>query len=282
MSGIALPLGLLISGALGFGLGAEPSLLLRTVRGRTGAGNGSAAQDFIDYLYPLAVAFFAGFVFSTLVPDALSHSKGSLITFIAGISVMGLLSRFVFKRDPCCETGHDHRGFGVMSLAAMAVCSLNDGLLIGLLDPSWLSGLNLGMLVHKISSSFAIVQVLKRTGFQGKGLAAFGVVYTLISPCAYLVAGASLIRNLPDPELLLAFSAGLLAYVTLVNLVPHARAIIQRRPRTAYAFAIAFLLSITLGFWHTALHHKMDEAGTVVDIDPAPAASTVPSAPVTR
>ncbi len=260
MDGIALPLGLLISGALGFGLGARPSALFRLFRKRDGQTGRDDAQDVIDYLYPLAVAFFAGFVFSTLVPDALSHSKGSLAAFVAGISVMALLSRFVFKRDPCCETGHDHRGFGIMSLAAMAVCSLNDGLLIGLLGPSWFSGLNLGMLVHKISSSFAIVQVLKRTGFRGPGLAAFGIGYTLISPAAYLIAGSPWVRGMPDSELLLAFSAGLLAYVTLVSLVPHARAIIRRRPRTAYGFAAAFLVSVLLGFWHTALHHKMDAA----------------------
>jgi zinc transporter ZupT len=270
MSGIALPLGLLLSGTLGFAVGAKPALLFRLIPLRKAAPGRDQAQDVLDYLYPLAVAFFSGFVFSTLVPDALSHSRGTVAAFLAGIAAMGLLSRYVFKGDPCCETGHDHRGLGVASLAAMAVCSLNDGLVIGLLDPSWLSGLNLGMLVHKVSSSFAIVQVLKRTRFQGKGLAAFGIIYTLISPASYLAAQSAWVRGLPDSELLLAFSAGLLAYVTLVNLVPHARAIIRRRPRTAYGFAAAFLVSVSLGFWHTALHHKMDavEAGAGSGLDP--------------
>ena len=260
MSGAILPWGLFFSGALGFLLGAKPALLARVVGKGSRGDAGDGAQDIIDYLYPLAVAFFAGFVFSTLVPDALSHSKASLAAFIGGVAAMAALSKLVFKRDPCCETGHDHRGFGAMSLAAMAVCSLNDGLLIGLLDPAWFSGLNLGMLVHKISSSFAIAQVLKRTRFKGAGLAAFGVAYTLISPAAYLAADSALVRALPDPEPLLAFSAGLLAYVTLASLVPHARGIIRRRPRTAYGFVLAFLISIGLGYWHTALHHKMDAA----------------------
>jgi hypothetical protein len=259
MAGTLLPLGLLISGAVGFALGAKPALLLRVLR-RGGNGEDHRAQDVIDSLYPLAVAFFAGFVFSTLVPDALTHSRLSVAAFVAGIAVMGLLSKLVFKRDPCCETGHDHRGFGAMSLAAMAVCSLNDGMLIGLLDPPWFSGLNLGMLVHKVSSSFAIAQVLKRTRYGGTGLAAFGIVYTLISPLAYLLAGGTWVRSLPGNESLLAFSAGLLAYVTLASLVPHSRGIIRRRPRTAYGFAFAFLISVSLGFWHTALHHKMDAA----------------------
>ncbi|HKP94678.1 MAG TPA: hypothetical protein VJ385_02870 [Fibrobacteria bacterium] len=260
MLSLALPLGLLISGAAGFILGAKPMLLVRAFHGGRPHAGDHDAQDVIDYLYPLAVAFFAGFVFSTLVPDALSHSKGSFAAFAGGAAVMALLSKLVFKRDPCCETGHDHRGFGAMSLAAMAVCSLNDGLLIGLLDPPWFSGLNLGMLVHKISSSFAIAQVLKQTRFRGKGLAAFGIAYTLISPTAYLVANGSWVRSLPDSELVLAFSAGLLAYVTLASLVPHARGIIRRRPRTAYGFVCAFLVSVSLGFWHTSLHHRMEAA----------------------
>ncbi|MDB5106228.1 MAG: hypothetical protein JWP91_3917 [Fibrobacteres bacterium] len=275
MSGTILALGLLISGSIGFSLGARPAQLIKVVRFfrgtkgkiafRAKGAPGSAAseaQDVIDFLYPLAVAFFAGFVFSTLVPDALTHSRGSFAAFAGGAAVMGLLSKFVFKRDPCCEAGHDHRGFGAMSLVAMAICSLNDGILIGLLDPAWFSGLNIGMLIHKITSSFAIAQVLRQTRFQGRGLAAFGIVYTLISPVAFLFAHGPVAHALPDPEPVLAFSAGLLAYVTLTSLVPHARAIIKRRPRTAYGFVFAFLISVSLGIWHTALHKRMEATGT--------------------
>lgn len=263
MPGSGLAIGLLISGALGFFLGARPDYLVRLIRS-SDPSNGRAsldANDIIDFLYPLAVAFFAGFVFSTLVPDALTHSSGSFLAFAGGVTVMGLLSRYVFKRDPCCEAGHDHRGFGAMSLVAMAVCSLNDGILIGLLNPEWFSGLNIGMIIHKVTSSFAIAQVLNATRFRGWGLAVFGAGYTLISPASFLFAQGPLARNLPDVEVVLAFSAGLLVYVTVTSLIPHARAIIKRRPKTAYGFVMAFLLSICLGFWHTALHKRMEAAG---------------------
>jgi zinc transporter ZupT len=261
VSGLAI--GLLFSGALGFFLGARPDHLVRLFRSADpSSGRASLdAKDIIDFLYPLAVAFFAGFVFSTLVPDALTHSAGSFLAFAGGVVVMGLLSRFVFKRDPCCEAGHDHRGFGAMSLVAMAVCSLNDGILIGLLNPEWFSGLNVGMLIHKVTSSFAIAQVLKATRFRGWGLALFGAGYTLISPASFLFAQGPLARNLPDVEEVLAFSAGLLAYVTVTSLIPHARAIIKRRPKTAYGFVLAFLVSISLGVWHTALHKRMETGG---------------------
>lgn len=257
MSSWLLTFGLLTSGAAGFLIGANPALLARAFR-KGPAQADRDAQVVMDFLFPLAVAFFAGFVFSTLVPEAMTHSRGTLIAFVCGAAAMWALSKLVFKRDPCCEVGHDHKGFGAVSLAAMAVCSLNDGLLLGLLDPPWYSGLNIGMIIHKITSSFAIAQILRQTRFRGVGLAAFGIVYTLISPLALLATRSSWFRNLPDVELLLAFSAGLLAYVTLSSLVPHARAIMRRRPSAAFGFVAAFLIAVSLGFWHTSLHRKLE------------------------
>jgi hypothetical protein len=230
---------------------------------------GQEAQDLIDYLYPLAVAFFSGFVLSTLVPDALSHSTGGWACFAAGAGLMGILSKKVFKRDPCCEGGHDQRGFGVVSLLAMSVCSLNDGLLLGLLSPAWWSGLNVGMFIHKITSSFAIAQVLRQTRFRGAGLYAFGAFAVGISPIAFLGARAAAARAFPQAELVMAFSAGLLAWVALGSLLPHARAIMRRRPRSAIGFALALAVSISLGFWHTALHHRF-EAGPVAPASAGP------------
>ena len=290
MGGFLLAAGLLFGGALGFALGARPGMLARLYRSRRGvsgafrpakrrqgslltapdvehAGHGHPAyqaredreaQDVIDYLYPLAVAFFAGFVFSTLVPDALTHSRASLASFIAGAGVMGVLSKWVFKRDPCCEGGHDHRGFGFVSLIAMGVCSVNDGLLLGLLDPDWYSGLNIGMVIHKITSAFAIAQVLKQTRFRGGALYAFGAFSVGLSPLAFLATRTGWLARLPDPEPVLAFSAGLLAWVTLASLVPHARAILRRRPRIAYGCALALAVSIGLGVWHTSLHQHAE------------------------
>lgn len=256
-----LALGLLVSGGLGFALGAKPAFAKKASDKQGGDRN----QLLMDFLYPLAVAFFAGFVFSTLVPDALTHSKGTLVAFVVGIVVMAALSKLVFKRDPCCEAGHDHRGFGAMSLIAMSVCSLNDGMIIGLLNPVWYSGLNLGMIVHKVSSSFAIAQVLTRTNYKGKGLIGFGIVYTLISPLALFLVNTTFIKTMPNNEAILAFSAGLLTYVTLTSLVPHARDIVKRQPRALFGVAVAFLVSVTLGFWHTALHKKMDVDGADVN-----------------
>lgn len=253
MTSIALSLGLFAGGALGFLMGAKPEVVLCLhPEARKQAAHRAAAA--VELLYPLAAAFFAGFVFSTLVPDALMHSRGTLAAFAAGVVTMALLSKLVLKRDPCCEGGHDHRGLGAVSLAAMAVCSINDGLLLGLLQPAWNSGLNLGMLLHKITSSFAIAQILIRSGHRGSGLAAFGIAYVLVSPAALLATDLPWAHSLPGGEIVMGFSAGLLAYVTLASLAPHAGGILRRRPKAIFGFAAALLISLGIGFWHRALH----------------------------
>lgn len=253
MYSTVLSIGLFAGGALGFLMGAKPEVVLCLhPEARKHAAHRAAAA--VELLYPLAAAFFAGFVFSTLVPDALMHSRGTLAAFAAGVAVMGVLSKFVLKRDPCCEGGHDHRGLGAVSLAAMAVCSINDGLLLGLLQPAWNSGLNLGMLLHKITSSFAIAQVLIRSGHRGPGLAAFGIAYVLVSPAALIATDMPWTHSLPGGEIVMGFSAGLLAYVTLASLAPHAGGILRRRPKAIFGFAAALLLSLGIGFWHRALH----------------------------
>lgn len=282
-----LSLGLLFGGVLGFLLGARPgsrsAVAGSTARSRpafagrsgrariafpprpAGAHPGAAVgalrqpralaptRDSLDFLYPLAAAFFAGFVFTTLVTDALTHSHGTLAAFAAGAIGMAVLSRYVIKRDPCCEGGHDHKGLSGLSLVAMAVCSVNDGLLLGLAQPAWLSGLNLGMFLHKVTSSFAIAQVMLRGGHRGAGLYAFGAAYALVSPAAMLGA-ESAARFLPGMEMALAFSAGILAYVSLSSLVPHAGGILRRRPSARLGFAAALLLSLGLGLWHRGMH----------------------------
>jgi zinc transporter ZupT len=270
MSGSLLPLGLLLSGAAGFLVGSRPSLLSL----RTGGDPQARARAISDLLYPLAVAFFAGFVFSTLVPHVLfdAHAQRSIPAFLAGMAGMGLFSRLVIRRDPCCEGGHDHRGFGALSLAAMSVCSLNDGILLGLIEPAWFSGLNLGMILHKVTSSFAVAQVLRTSRFRGAGLAGFGVAYVLISPAALIAARGFGIKDLPGGDLVLGFSAGMLVYVTLASMIPHALGILRRRPRAAYGFFAALAVSVSLGLWHGSLHgDDPEEAGR-----PDPGAAAFP------
>ncbi len=272
MLNVVLASGLVVSGGIGFVLGADPSLLA----GRGSSAHPEKVRRVVDTLYPLAVAFFAGFVLSTLAPHALMHSRHSLLAFACGALVMAILSKWIFKRDPCCETGHDHHGFGAVSVLAMAVCSLNDGILIGLLNPVWYAGLNLGMMVHKITSSFAIAQLLRQTKYRGLSLAGAGLAYTLVSPVALALVQFGPLAHFTETDTLLAFSAGLLTYVTLGSLVPHAYRIVRRRPRTIIGFAAAFAISVGLGFWHTSLHREFDAESVSEKSDPSTAGNAHP------
>lgn len=253
MSPFASSAFLLFGGAFGYFAGAWPRTLFRLLRpGRPSA----SAAALIEPLYPLAAAFFAGFVFSTLVPHALSHSRGTLLAFACGIGSMWALSKLVFKTDPCCEAGHEHKGVGLVTLAAVSLCSINDGLLIGLLQPAWQSGLNLGMLLHKVTSSFAVAQLMRGGRLRGPALASLGAAYVLISPAALWAARVPALAALRENEIAPAFGAGLLAYVTAASLIPHAGGILRRRPRLAIGFAAALVISLSLGFWHEALHAR--------------------------
>jgi zinc transporter ZupT len=114
------------------------------------------------------------------------------------------------------------------------------------------------MVLHKVTSSFAIAQILRSSQYKGWKLAGFGIAYTLISPLALYAVHIPGLERALDSEWILGFSAGLLTYVTLANLVPQARRIIKRRPRTIFGFMLGFLVSLGIGFWHTRLHQNID------------------------
>jgi hypothetical protein len=126
------------------------------------------------------------------------------------------------------------------------------------------------MVIHKVTSSFAIAQVLKQTRFRGPGLYAFGAFSVAISPVAFAAARSEAIRTFPQSELVLAFSAGLLAWVAVGSLLPHAWGILRRRPRAAIGFVLALGVAISLGFVHTSLHRRMEAAGPESPAGPAP------------
>ena len=92
-----------------------------------------------------------------------------------------------------------------------------------------------------------------RGGYRGPALLGFGFAYALVSPVALLGAGSAA-RALPGMEIALGFSAGILAYVALASLAPHAGGILRRRPGARLGFLAALLLSLGLGLWHRNLH----------------------------
>jgi zinc transporter ZupT len=252
MSAIWLPLGLALSSWAGFALGTLPFRL------RSSHHDHELEHEIefsvLDYLYPITVAFFIGYVAVALIPHVLLEGGAvPLLPFAAGIAVMALLSRKVLRRDPCCETGHDHDPIGWAFFLALAVCAVNDGILIGLIDPPWLSGLNLGMALHKVTSSFALALALGHWNYRGGRLLLLGIANGLISPLFYF-AGAALRGGEAPMGLLLAFSTGVLVYTVLAGMLPHSRKLLARKPAAWIGFIAALAISAALGLAHRGFH----------------------------
>jgi zinc transporter ZupT len=244
-----LPSGLFLFAILGFLLGAWPLFAAR--KGR---------EPLVDFLYPAALALFLGYLLVVLLPHALLESWEMGVGFGAGIGVMAWLTRKVWKRDPCCESGHDHHPFGWSTFAALGFCSINDGLLIGLLQPEWGSGLFLGMVLHKLTSSFALAHSLARWGFGRPSWIALGVIHALISPVAYALGAEYRVSEIPGLSLAMAFSSGLLIYAVAAGMWPHSRQLLKKNPWAWIGFAGALGLSLALSVGHESLHdHSSDE-----------------------
>jgi zinc transporter ZupT len=252
MSALWLPVGLALSSWAGFALGTLPFRIRSSHDSHELAE--AAESSVIDHLYPVTVAFFLGYLAVMLVPHSRDIAVPSLAAFALGAGAMALLSRKVFRRDPCCETGHTHDPLGWAFFLALSVCAVNDGILIGLINPPWLSGLNLGMIVHKVTSSFALALALGHWPYKGRRLVWMGLVNGLISPLLFF-AGQGL-RDLESIPLdyFLGFSAGILVYTVLTGMLPHSGEMLKRKPKAWVGFIVALLVAVGLGLLHRSYH----------------------------
>lgn len=253
MSSLWLPVGLVVSSWAGFLLGTLPFRIRSSHHDHD--LEHEIESSILDYLYPITVAFFLGYLASTLIPHALFEGEGvPILSFAAGVALMALLSRKVLKKDPCCETGHDHEPIGWAFFIALAACAVNDGVLLGLIDPPWFSGLNLGMLIHKVTSSFALALALGHWSYRGSRLFWLGVINGLISPVLYFAGqGLKGVEALPFDSLL-GLSAGVLVYTVFSGMLPHSRQMLKRKPAAWIGFLAALGASVWLGFAHRGFH----------------------------
>jgi zinc transporter ZupT len=220
----------------------------------------------MDALYPIAAAFFIGFLVTTLVPHLFEDPLYLLPAFGVGYLVMALWSRQVAHHDPCCEVGHDPKPLGTASAIAMAICSLNDGLLLGLLNPPWLSGVNFGMLLHKVTSSFALAQLLSQSARSRRTVWIWTLGYAFVSPVTFYLGRSGLLVEGRWLGMALGFSAGILSYSIWTGMIPHSRRILKQKPMALVGFIGALAVSVILGFFHSSLHHGLtSESGKGTD-----------------
>jgi zinc transporter ZupT len=177
-----------------------------------------------------------------------------LAAFLAGGGIMALLSRKVFHRDPCCEAGHDPNPLGWTSFLALSVCSVNDGLLMGFIHPPWFSGLNLGMVFHKLTSSFALALALGHWSHRGSRLLWMGLAHAAISPVFYFLGDWTQGKAEAAMDPMLGFSAGILSYTVLTGMLPHSGQMLKRKPMAWIGFLAALAAALYLGYMHRPFH----------------------------
>ena len=197
-------------------------------------------------------AFAAGtlltIILAHLLPEAMQDAREAPAVFVLGFVGMMLLHQHVLKADPCC--GHEHVAHASWpSYAAMALCSFNDGIVCapeavhGILSPTLL-----GMAIHKITSSFALVMLLRGLGKAGQSIGGIAsmTAFSLITPATMLLA-ASLEPLRGVIPYVLSVSGGALLYVVAGSMVPRVEHVAkgERGPVLA-AFLSAVL--ITIGF----------------------------------
>lgn len=240
----SLPFGMLIASIVGSAL---------CLVGRSSTKKNASA--WMDGLYPIAAAFFIGFLVTTLLPHLVEDPLYLFPSFLLGYTVMALWSRRVAHHDPCCEVGHDPKPLGTASAIAMAICSLNDGLLLGLVTPLWFSGVNFGMLLHKLTSSFALAQLLSQSSRSRQTVWVWTLAYALVSPATFYLGRTGWLVEGRWLGIALGFSAGILSYSIWTGMIPHSRRILKQKPFALVGFIGALAISVGLGLLHSALHH---------------------------
>lgn len=168
----------------------------------------------------------------------------------------------VTQNDPCCEAGHDPHPISLASLFAMSICSLNDGLLLALAAPVWYAGIFFGMLLHKVTSQFALTELLIRAKKLPGSPLGWSIGYALLTPLVF-VACASIGPSFASPlmkryafafDAALGFSAGILLYTLWSGMLPHSRRVVKERPWALAVFVVALAVAIFLGLGHHQLH----------------------------
>ena len=209
-------------------------------------------------VHSVALAFAAGtlltMVLGHVLPEVLAMNHSAGITFVLGFVGMLMMHQHVLRADPCC--GHEHQQHaGLPSFLALALCSLNDGIVLSAgLGSGFASPLLWAMVVHEATAGFALALLLREV--QGRSWTVSQIVYLLgfacVAPAALLVAG-SMTGEVTWMPYLLGASAGALLYVVAGSLVPRVEHL-AREGRTAVLAAFLGAVVVNLGLQFAKPH----------------------------
>ena len=147
-----------------------------------------------DRLRRLGLAFATGTLLAVVIghvlPEAMAGSDRAAWWFLGGFVLMMLVHQHVLKADPCC--GHEHVQHAALpSFLALALCSLNDGVLLyadrahGLGSPIlW------ALAVHKATAAFSLYLLLREVARPARALRwVYLGAFVALAPLTFLAAG---------------------------------------------------------------------------------------------
>lgn len=209
-------------------------------------------------LHTIGLAFAIGTLLSVVVghvlPETFAESSYAPLLVVGGYAAMLLLHQHVLRTDPCCGLHHS-RHAGLPSFLALALCSLNDGLVLAADAARGVgSPLLWGMAIHEATAAFALLLLLREAIGPGWSRAKLGylVAFAAVAPLALVGVGMLQDRVSWIPYVL-AVSAGALLYVVSSNLVPrieHDAASVRGPAALAFLLAVGISLALELGHAH--------------------------------
>lgn len=208
-------------------------------------------------LHSVCVAFAAGtlltMVLVHVLPEAQAETQYATILFVLGFVLMLLLQQRVLQADPCC--GHDEHGkhAGLPSFVAMALCSINDGILVQAAGGSFASPLLWALLAHRMNASFSLSMLLKEISgthsphdHRISEHRLYLIIFVLLTPAVFLLS-SQLSFFTPWVPHVMAVAGGALLYVLAASLVPRVEHVaVEDRTPVLVTFVAAVLFNIGL------------------------------------
>ncbi len=228
---------------IGFGLGYFPSKI-------------KLNQVKEDFVFLVCGAIFLGYTISHLL-HTLAEKETlllNLLLILGGAITMKILNHSLFKKQVCCSNGFVTTEWGLLSLASICLCSLNDGFFLYLSQSSLYSSLILWILIHKFMTSFLIARVIYSCKIHLNLQRTMGTLILIATPATYLLTHFLFKHSTQlSPfvsEHILSFSIGILLYVTFSGILPRLPRYYKQQKMQLLICNVIFAVTLISGLGH--------------------------------